>query len=261
MRKRGTGTVKNDLDRLTGLHQRYLQQARWTASIRERLFEEVGAAQAQRALEVGAGTGAITTKIAGACSGVTIGLDLDLDATRFAQRADASIRYLVGDGHALPFAAAAFQVTYCHFLLLWVRKPKSVLAEMARVTEPGGHVLAFAEPDYGGRIDHPRGLMDLGELQTESLRRQGAEPELGRRLRELYHAAGLRDIRTGVLGGEWTAAPDQSAIESEAQMLAEDLRAMLPAADLERWIARDHEAWEVGSRVLYVPTFYAAGVV
>jgi SAM-dependent methyltransferase len=60
------------------------------------------------------------------------------------------------DRHTLPFQPV-FDVTFCHFLLLWVSNPEKVVAEMGRVTRPGGSV-RLAEPDYGGRIDYPESL-------------------------------------------------------------------------------------------------------
>ena len=94
---------------------------------------------------------------------------------------------------------------------------------MRRVTRPGGWVLAMAEPDYGGRIDYPEDLIYLGELQETALRRQGAETRLGRRLSALFHAAGLQEVETGVLGGQWRDAPSLEDLAREWEVLEVDL--------------------------------------
>ena len=86
---------------------------------------------------------------------------------------------------------AIFDITFCHFLLLWVRDPLQALREMKRVTRPGGSILALAEPDYDHRIDKPDELAPLGRWQAESLQRQGADPGLGGHLAELFLQADI----------------------------------------------------------------------
>ena len=89
---------------------------------------------------------------------------------------------------------AAFDITFCHFLLLWVQHPLQALSEMQRVTRPGGFVLALAEPDYDHRLDTPASLTLLGRWQAESLRRQGADPGIGARLADLFRQTGLQIV-------------------------------------------------------------------
>ena len=62
---------------------------------------------------------------------------------------------------------------------------------MVRVTHPGGFVLALAEPDYGGRIDYPTELSQIGDWQKNALKQQGANPLMGRELRSIFSHAGI----------------------------------------------------------------------
>ena len=128
--------------------------------------------KAQRVLEVGCGTGAILSDFPDTVP-LQVGLDIDLAHINLAMRNIPELRLIQGDGHWLPYPNNCFDITLCHFLLLWVEDPAQVLSEMVRVTRPGGAVLALAEPDYGGRIDFPEELGQLGVWQTESLRAQG----------------------------------------------------------------------------------------
>ncbi len=50
------------------------------------------------------------------------------------------IRYLVGDGAALPFRASAFDAVTAFMSLMDVGDPERTLGEMARVLRPGGFV-------------------------------------------------------------------------------------------------------------------------
>ncbi len=246
---------------LKRLHSRYLVQASWTASIREQLFDSIQIQGKHKVLEVGSGTGVVSADISQRFSLESVGVDIDRSAVTFAQINDAATSYLAGDGNNLPFQSAAFDVSVCHFLLLWVEDPEQILNEMKRVTKLGGWVLALAEPDYGGRIDYPRELETVGQGQIQALLDQNANPYLGRTLRALFHSAQLTEIRTGLLGGEWQGSPNEDQLESEWETLAQDLSDLLPADEIERFRRIDHEAWEMGTRVLFVPTFYAAGRV
>ena len=177
-------------------HARFLQQASWTKDLRAYLFERAGLARAQRVLEVGCGTGAILSDLKG---GAAIygrrprpaSPGCRLPPTRHG-RASPS-----GDALRLPYHSGVFDVTFCHYLLLWLRDPLVGLQKWPRVTCPGGYVLALAEPDHTSRVDQPDELAGLGRLQTDALHRQGADPSLGKRLGDLFHQAGIRLIETG----------------------------------------------------------------
>jgi hypothetical protein len=131
---------------------------------------------------------------------------------------------------------------------------------MARVVRPAGRVLACAEPDYGGRVDHPPEAVPLGRLQAEALRRQGADPEIGRRLGELFVAAGL-EATVGVMAGHWNLpASPGDGFEAEWAMRERDLAGLLAPGELDRLRSLDRRALAEGRRILFIPTFYAVGL-
>ena len=239
-------------------HQRFSDQAQWTAQVRGYLFDQAGLASGQKVIEVGCGTGAILSRLPEATS--CFGLDIDRTFLQHAAGTAPGTPLTCADAHQMPYLNGTFDLACCHFLLLWVADPLRVLREMARITKPGGTVLALAEPDYGGRIDHPEALVPLGEAQTASLRAQDADPLIGRKLAELFQAAGLVNTQMGIIGSQWQP-PCQGADASEWEMLEHDLAEQLPASQLNAYRKLDQHAWETGSRVLYVPTFYAAGQV
>jgi SAM-dependent methyltransferase len=256
------------VDSLGELNSRYEQQATWTRGTREHLFALAGIKPGSRALDIGCGTGAVAREVLSAASGIRLtGVDIDLGSLQFARRKSSAMGLAAADAHALPFRDGVFDAAFFHFVLLWLAEPAAALAQAVRVTRPGGHVLVVAEPDHEARIDAPEPLEGLGRLQTESLRRQGADVRFGRKLRGLLEAAGLAEVRFGVIGGEWPSEAQATLIESEWSTLRSDLGALSPrapvpsAAELGRLEQLDRKAWAAGTRVLFVPTLWGMGRV
>jgi len=247
---------------LDDLHVRFSQQARWTAGIRARLLGLPQARAAASILEVGSGTGAISLDLHGRTQAHIVGVDRDHASNVYATRRDPATLFATSLGEHLPFAQGAFDLSCCHFLLLWVQEPLAILSEMVRVTVPGGAVLCLAEPDYGGRVEYPDTLAALGSAQEAALRRQGADTRIGRRLRHLLVQAGLVSIEVGVLGGEWGAGARHSAQEAELEWrtLADDLAGDMPPQALEDLHRELTAARDEGQHLLFIPTFFGWGL-
>lgn len=243
---------------LDALHDRFATQARWTEQLRRRLLNQINVPTHLRVLEVGAGTGCITSWIATILDTRVYGIDIDYATTRFAHRNDSDNDYAQADGSALPFKDATFDLVFCHFLLLWTPDPHQILLEMKRCARPHGWIIAFAEPDYGGRIDYPDLLSTIGERQTQALEQSGAHTQRGRELRSLFSGAGLQHVLAGLLGGEWAANTGEDQ-DSEWAILKVDLKGMLTPAEISSLEALDQQAWKDQQRILFTPTFYAIG--
>lgn len=248
-------------------HRRYIQQAKWTRNLRDYLFEKAGLEEASRVqtaalpraslvLEVGCGTGAILSELPTHLS--LHGLDIDPAALAQCRAHAPAVSLIQGNALQLPYSDAAFDIVYCHFLLLWVSNPLQTLLEMKRVTKPGADVIAFAEPDYTARVDKPSELVQLGNWQTESLRSQGADPGLGARLADLFFRAGIKLIETGTIQ---SAANDPSPDEweTEWEVIESDLAGLVADDKIHKMKILDQRARARGERELYVPTYFAWG--
>ena len=240
-------------------HARYLQQAGWTSKTRKYLYEKADFIKAHRILEVGCGTGALLTEFPALTTAGIHGIDISLDNARMAHQNASAAGITCGDGHHLPFPDGSFDIVFCHFLLLWVESPTSVLKEMKRVTRPGGVLLAMAEPDYAGRIDYPPELVPLGKWQAELLLKQGADPDAGRKLKGWFVSAGIVPIESGIMAGGWSGFPSPEEQEMEWSVIESDLAGTIPPAEIRRIKSMDEKAWASGERVLFVPTFYTWG--
>ena len=218
-------------------HERFRQQAGWTRALRTYLFAQAGLPHARDILEVGCGTGAVLQEMESPAQ--VHGLDLDPERLAQAHLHAPLVSLVCGDALWLPYPASSFDITFCHFLLLWVADPVKVLQEMRRVTRPGGSLLALAEPDYSSRQDEPRGLQPLGKWQADGLRRMGADPTLGKQLATLFHEAGIPLVECGEMQAAVSSPLSPADRKLEWAVLEEDLACMLSPSTLQKYKQMD----------------------
>jgi ubiquinone/menaquinone biosynthesis C-methylase UbiE len=96
-------------------------------------------ARGRRVLEVGCGTGLILERVRGFAS-EAVGIDLSGGMLTKARGRQLTVVQALAT--ALPFASESFDVVCSFKVLPHVPDIRTALAEMARVTRPGGHVLA-----------------------------------------------------------------------------------------------------------------------
>jgi SAM-dependent methyltransferase len=183
------------------------------------------------------------------------GLDVDPVMVAFARQRGGQASYRTGDAHDLPFPGGSFDVTACHFTLLWCHNPAQAAREMVRVTRSGGAILVCAEPDYGGRIDYPD--LPLRQWQIESLSREGADPYLGRKVRALFAPLAVRAVDVGLMPGLWDLPTLRGEFEAEWALWAQSLAGLVPPEEVSRVQAVEWAAIEAGARMAFLPVFYA----
>jgi len=123
-----------------------LGQDRWWRRV---VARAVGARRGQRVLDLAAGTGtsAVTFTTAGAdCVACDFSLGmLETGSRRLRSAARppgaGALRFAAGDALALPFADGAFDAVTISFGLRNVADPAAAMAEMYRVTRPGGKLV------------------------------------------------------------------------------------------------------------------------
>ena len=247
---------------LENLHQHYKRQAAWTFSMRQYLLSLIKLPQNPLILEVGCGTGAILSEIQQVFPRATvIGIDIDQDAIQFASKEQSQQNFIFGNGFSTPFSDQTFDLVYCHFVLLWITPLKPFLKELIRCLKPRGALIAFSEPDFGGRIDYPSDLETLCNWQIESLQQRGGHPLLGRELGHRFYQAKLENIQTTVMGGEWKIPQTIESYQAEWDLLLEDLSHLetFDEEEFYRLTKMADEYAEIGTRVFFVPTFSAIG--
>ncbi len=119
------------------------QTRRW----RRIVVDAVGAEPGQRVLDLAAGTGTSSEPYADAGIDV-VACDFSLGMLKVGKRRRPDIDFVAGDATNLPFADNSFDACTISFGLRNVNEPKKALAEMLRVTRPGGRLVIaeFSQP-------------------------------------------------------------------------------------------------------------------
>jgi demethylmenaquinone methyltransferase/2-methoxy-6-polyprenyl-1,4-benzoquinol methylase len=98
-------------------------------------------------LDLGAGTGVSTEELARSGADA-VGSDISLGMLRAGRAVGRTVPLLAGDALALPFRDGVFDAVTISFALRNVHDTRAALAEMARVTRPGGRLVVceFSHP-------------------------------------------------------------------------------------------------------------------
>jgi ubiquinone/menaquinone biosynthesis C-methylase UbiE len=152
-------------------------------------------------LDVGCGPGSITCDFAALVApGKVTGLDRSPDviaqATALAaERGVENVEFVAGNIYDLDFEDGTFDLVHAHQVLQHLTDPVEALREMRRVAKPGG-IVAVRDADFHGMSWYPA-IPELDEwmdLYQRIARRNGAEPDAGRRLVSWAQAAGFTDV-------------------------------------------------------------------
>ena len=240
-----------------------LQSHRWRTAANSAAYLLPALRPGLDLLDVGCGPGTITVDLAALVApGRVLGIDVTdaplAEARALAERTGAAVSFEVGDVYALAEDDDSFDVVHAHQVLQHLADPVAALREMARVCRPGG-LIAVRDVDYSalGWFPADPGLDRWLDLYRQVHRRNGGEPDAGRRLLSWAHGAGLRDVAptTGSWcfatpadrqrwGGSWAGRATTSSFAEQAVaygLATTDDLADIAAAWL-RWAAAD-DGW------------------
>ena len=153
-------------------------------------------------LDVGCGPASITADLAERVApGRVVALDAAagaLEAARATLRErglSEQVEVTCGDVMALPFEDASFDVVHAHQVLQHLADPVGALAEMRRVTRPGG-IVAVRDAVYSAMtwFPEPAGMEQWRSVYMATARANGGEPDAGSRLLSCARAAGFTDV-------------------------------------------------------------------
>ncbi len=166
------------------------------------LFRRYALPAAPRILDVGCGTGEISSRLAAELPGATVvGIDVLESSVALARSRHAALAprlsFAQGDAYALAFPDASFDLVVCRHVLQSIPHAERVVAELRRVARPGGWLHLLLE-DYG--LIHVSPAPPALEAFWERVPRTfaaalGTDNHIGRRGFALLRGAAAVDVR------------------------------------------------------------------
>jgi ubiquinone/menaquinone biosynthesis C-methylase UbiE len=180
-------------------HERLIRQAARLAPCTERFLREAGIGPGQRVLDLGSGVGDVAMLVARLVghSGEVVGIErdrrsLDRARARVAEAGLHNVSFIQSDVSQIT-ASKPFDAAVGRFILMWLPDPASVLRRLSLLVCPGG-VVAFQEPSWAPVFaisTHLALWSTAASLMCDTMRRTGANPEMGLALYRIFQEAGL----------------------------------------------------------------------
>jgi SAM-dependent methyltransferase len=257
------GSHKRSKEDLGDFIKKLELQALETAEERIPLYLEVGLKDADLILDVGCGPGMVTRDIAHLTKGKVIAIDGSEDMIKVAKdvlKVYKNVELRVSDAENLPFDDNMFDIVTCNLLLMWANNPQKVVNEMARVTKPGGTVLASLEPDYGGKLQWPENPKVDPIFAGKAIKARGGDPHIGRKLRILFVTAGL-ETKVGISNNRiWSCDEDKAYYLHARDFYVKALKeAGLSQEEIDKWEYDYLKSLDEGVQLNFFPQFYAIG--
>jgi SAM-dependent methyltransferase len=172
---------------------------RWSRLIAPLLVEFSRIRDGDRVLDIGSGTGSLSEAIAASSPSCRIiGVDPSANYVSFAESRKKSpkVTFEIGDAQKLSFPDAQFDVTTSLLVLNFIPDVNKAMAELRRVTRPGG-TIAAAVWDYGEGMQMLRYFWDAATaLDPSAVKLDEKHMPLCRagELSHLFINAGLTDV-------------------------------------------------------------------
>ncbi len=178
----------------TSAYERFM--GRWSRRLAPSFAAFAEVRDGDRVLDVGCGTGALSSAILAQHPTVSItGLDPSPEFIEGCKTAFPAAPFVVGDAARLPFADEEFDVSLACLVLSFVSSPKAAVAEMSRVTVRGGTVAATIW-DHAQGMTMLRAFWEAAEEVDKSEKPAEAQRNLEQSaLASLWNEAGFKDIR------------------------------------------------------------------
>jgi ubiquinone/menaquinone biosynthesis C-methylase UbiE len=229
-------------------------------AIKERMIVRLRLQPGHRVLDAGCGTGDDARRLAelvgpsGRVTGIDFSQAMVDEARARAEGSGLPVEFRQGDACHLDLPDASFDGVRCERMLIHLTEPAAAVAEMVRVTRPGGRVVIFDADMDTIVFDHP----DLAMTRriATAIADKLTNGRIGRQLPRLLADAGLHEVEGE--GGCVTSAPF-SFLASMLQGTLADSPDVVDPAELEAWLEPLEKADKAGRLFGAMTGFIASG--
>ena len=220
---------------------------RFSVQLSAQLADLAGIERGQRVIDVGSGPGALTTELVRRLGPDAVAAaDPSEPFVEAARERHPGVDVRLAPAEDLPFDNDSFDAALAQLVVHFMADPTAGLAEMARVTRPGGVVAACVWDLAGGRAPISPFWQAARELDPGTTDESNLPGARGSHLAELFTETGLRDVEQSELSStveyktfeEWwqpytlgvgpAGAHVQSLNDEQVAELRERCRRLLP---------------------------------
>ena len=174
-------------------YQRFM--GRYSDKLSHEFARAAGVGPGQHVIDVGCGSGALTVVLAEIVGAENVaGVDPSEPFVAEARTRVPGADLRVGPAESLPFEDASFDAALSQLVFHFVQDPAQSVAEMRRVTRPGGRVAACVWDMTGGMTmlrSYWDAAREAGATGPDEIERFGGRPG---QVAQLWRDAGLRDV-------------------------------------------------------------------
>jgi ubiquinone/menaquinone biosynthesis C-methylase UbiE len=175
---------------------------RWSRLAGQQFLAWLDVPKGKSWLDVGCGNGAFTEEIYNyAAPSAVIGIDPSEGQLAFARTRPGTpgANYQLGDAAPLPFGDASFDIADMALVIAFVPDPAKAVAEMVRVTKPGGIVASYMWDLPAGGVPLSPMMRAMKEVGSPTAQPPNAAFSSMDALRKLWIDAGLKSVETSVI--------------------------------------------------------------
>jgi SAM-dependent methyltransferase len=231
--------------------------------VRQVAREALRPAAGQRLLDAGGGNGDVARELAAAVGqdGEVLALDYSAVTIEGARRRhDGSpVRYATGDVTALDLPDDAFDGVWCERVLQHVADADVAIAELIRVTRPGGRICLIDTDWESLAFDGPAAGL-ASDVRTHMLAKfTPAQRDMGRTLHRRLVGAGLADVRATPVTLHFGTPESAAVVLPMVNPLVPPETGMWPDGARGAWLAEVEQAGVRGDFLAVLTIWVAVG--
>jgi SAM-dependent methyltransferase len=233
--------------------------------VRRTALERLRPAVGERLLDAGSGAGDVARWLAGKVgpTGEVVALDYSAATVAAAvQRHDGgNVRYTTGDVSALDLPADSFDAVWCERVLQHVDDADAAIAELIRVTRPGGR-LCLIDTDWASlAFDGVPAALAATVVAHMHGRLTPRQLDMGRTLRRRLVGAGLTDVTATPVTCFFPSPASAAVVLPMANPMVPEVAWMTPPGVRDEWFEHLNAAGARGDFLAILTIWVVTGTV